>query len=292
MLTFSIVTPSFNQARFLEATLRSVLEQEGARPELIVIDGGSTDGSVDLIRAAAERLAYWISEPDQGQADAINKGLRHATGDLVAFLNSDDLYLPGTLAAVREYFEQHLDCRWLCADTQYLHSDGRTEAIPTQVPRSAAHCLAWAYHAPQPGHFWRRDLLTEGFDPRWRYCFDHELYVRLLLAGHRCVHLPRLVASYRLHERSKTVAEGAGFDDEFDAIADRYESRLHGAARRWCRATRWIRKSCAASATGRRREALRWWLRALALHPEGIARRPFWGCLRRLLLPSPSPASS
>src|SRR5271169_2586773 len=98
--SISIITPSYNQGRFLEATLRSVLEQGYARLEYLVIDGGSTDDSVDIIRRYEHRLAYWVSERDRGQVHAINKGLERSTGEIVAFLNSDDLYLPGALAAV------------------------------------------------------------------------------------------------------------------------------------------------------------------------------------------------
>ncbi len=128
------------------------------------------------------------------------------------------------------------------------------EVVTADVPRSAAHALSWAYTAPQPGMFWKRELLSEGFDERWRYCFDHELYVRLLLAGHKCDHLPVTLAAYRLHPTSKTVAEGDLFDREFDQIADIYEPKLNGSGRRWCAATRLLRQSFAAS---RRRKTLR-----------------------------------
>jgi glycosyltransferase involved in cell wall biosynthesis len=280
----SIVTPSFNQAKYLEDTIRSVLSQNYENLEYIIIDGGSADESVEVIRHYEDDLAYWVSEKDEGQAHALNKGLERATGDIVAYINSDDLYLPGAFSAVIDYFNRHPECEWLCGDT-ILFGEGEqpTELKEAIVPKSAAHCLSWAYKAPQPGMFWKRPLLEGGFAERWRYCFDHELYVRLLLKGHRCEHLPVPLAAYRLHPTSKTVAEGNLFDKEFDAIAEQYEPQLKGGGRRWCAATRFLRQSFEASRSGRTSEAARHLLRALLIHPESLGNRPFWGCFRILL---------
>ena len=168
-----------------------------------------------------------------------------------------------------------------------MFGDGHdTTIIRSVVPRSAAHCLSWAYLAPQPGHFWKTEIVRSGFQECWNYDFDHDMYVRLLLEGHKCEYLPLPMAAYRLHEVSKTVAEGHRQLEEFDRIAEFYESQLQGVDQRWCRATRFLRLSYAASEAGRKSEAASWLVRAFATHPEGVLNRPFWGCLRRLTVSS------
>ncbi len=120
----SIVTPSFNQAAFLEETIQSVLSQDYPNLEYIIIDGGSTDGSVEIIKKYADKLAYWVSEKDTGQADAINKGLIRVTGEIVAWLNSDDIYLPGTIRAAVEALQAHPDCGLVYGDVLSVDAKG------------------------------------------------------------------------------------------------------------------------------------------------------------------------
>lgn len=283
-LRISVVTPSYNQGRFLEQTLCSVLDQGYESLEYIIIDGGSTDGSVDILRRYEDRLAYWVSEPDRGQAHAINKGLARATGDIVAYINSDDLYLRGSLVAAAEHFRRRPGCAWVCGDVVFADEMGRQVAAPkTVVPRSAAQCLTRHYFAQQQAMFWRRELLAGGFDERWRYGFDFELFVRLLLAGHRCEHLPLPLAAFRLHPHSKTRAEAAPFEAEVFEMTQLYLRRVNWFARRSSVATHYYRLSAAACEEGDARGAAGLLLRALCAYPEGAARRWFWGCLRRTL---------
>jgi glycosyltransferase involved in cell wall biosynthesis len=288
----SIVTPSFNQGRFLEETILSVLNQNYPNLEYIVIDGGSKDETVEIIRRYEDRLAYWTSEKDRGQVHAINKGIEKATGEIFAFINSDDVYLPGTFSAVADYFEAYPEAEWVCGDTIMFGEGHPTEMIPTVVPKSAAHCLSWAYTASQPGHFWKRELIAGGFDESWPYDFDHDLYVRLLLAGRTCEHIPLPFAAYRLHAVSKTVAEGHHQIAEFDRSAEVYEGDLEGADRRWCRSTRFLRLSYAASEDGDKKAGARWLMRALVTYPEGLVQRNFWGCLRKLARSKPPAQAS
>lgn len=283
LLKLSIITPSFNQAAFLEQTILSVLQQNYEALEFIIIDGGSTDGSQEIIRKYENQLAFWVSEKDRGQAHAINKGLEKATGDIFAFINSDDLYLPGAFRAVMDHFRENPECEWLCGETILFGNDRKTILAPTRVPETAAHVLSWAYAAAQPGMFWKRDIVKEGFQERWRYCFDNEMYARLLIRGHKCAHLPVPVAAYRFHDTSKSVAEGELFDREFDEIAEIYQNELRGSGRRWTLGTLLLRRSFQASRMGDTKASAKYLMRSLLIHPEGIITRPFWGCLRRTL---------
>ena len=203
----SIVTPSFNQAAFLEATIRSVLEQEDARIEYIIIDGGSTDGSVDIIKRYADRLAYWVSEPDRGQTDAINKGFARASGQVLAWLNSDDLYRPGALREAVAFLQANPQAGMVYGDADFIDADGRVVGKFPAAQTDLARLRRGYVHIPQQAAFFRGDLWRRvgPLDPSFYFAMDYDLWVRLA-AEAPLVYLPRPWAAFRLHAAAKTIA--------------------------------------------------------------------------------------
>ncbi len=210
--SISIVTPSYNQAPFIEATLRSVLEQDYPHLEQIVIDGGSTDGTVAILRRYGERYREtrlrWLSEPDEGQADAINKGLRLARGEIMAYLNSDDTYLPGALAAVAAWFREHPEVGLLYGDCRVIDAQGRFLRDMPGHPFSLQRLIQRAEFIPQQAAFWRRSVWEEigGFDTGLHYALDYDFFVRAAKVC-RVAYLPMPLACFRLHGASKTATQ-------------------------------------------------------------------------------------
>jgi len=204
----TIVTPSFNQARFLERTITSVLGQDYDNLEYIVIDGGSTDGSLDIIRRYADRLAHWVSEGDLGQADAINKGLAQARGEIVAWLNSDDTYLPGAIAEAVDYLQAHPDVGLVYGKAYYIDEDDRRVADYPAGPTDHRGLRRGVTTIPQQATFFRARLWREvgPLDPTFYYAMDYDLWVRISAAAPIAFH-PRPWANFRLHESSKSSNE-------------------------------------------------------------------------------------
>ncbi len=203
----SIVTPSFNQGQFLEETILSVLNQGYPNLEYIIMDGGSTDGSVDIIRKYQNRLTYWVSEPDNGQADAIYRGFERATGAILAWLNSDDYYLPGALLAIGEFFAIHPKAELVIGNSIVVDGDGREVFRRWAAPVSFDSLLFWGkmgFH--QPASFWRRDAFfaTGGFDRQLLFCFDLDMYLRLTKSK-PARRIDRFLAAFRKHPTTKTT---------------------------------------------------------------------------------------
>ncbi len=217
----SVVTPSFNQARFLELAMLSVLEQDYPRIEYIVIDGGSTDESLSIIKRNASRLAYWTSEPDQGQAEAINKGLRRAQGQLVAWLNSDDVYLPGTISDAVQVAHQHPQAGMVYADGYMVDSEERLLDPHRYRTLTALDLLSFEVLL-QPTVFMRRSALEAAgyLDRSYDLILDHELWLRIA-SGHQLVHVPRFWALERTHKEAKTIQRAAGFVEEAYRLVER-----------------------------------------------------------------------
>lgn len=224
----SIVTPSFNQADYLEETLRSVLMQGYPNLEFIVIDGGSADGSRALIERYEPHLAYWVSEPDHGQAHALNKGFARATGDIFGFLNSDDVYQPHVLFKAAHAYVAH-DNRprfWHAFTVEQFDSQGRRFMIR---PRGSSRLADWADNRPilhQPGVFWSRELHHDvgGFDEQLEFAFDRKFFMAARIKEYNVTCEPDFVATrFRYHAASKTARvadkDNWGFAPEFIAAA-------------------------------------------------------------------------
>lgn len=219
----SIVTPSFNQAAFLEATIQSVLQQNYPNLEYIIIDGGSTDGSVEIIRRYADRLAYWVTERDAGQTQAINKGMQRAHGDILTWVNSDDLCAPGAVSAAVEALQRNPELGLVYANCDYIDSDGQllqTMHAWDYVPR---RLLTGIPIVIQPASFFTRQAweTAQRLDEKLQYVFDHDFYVRLTLAGLKFQKVEKVWASFRLHSASKTVTQWIGFNLELQQIIER-----------------------------------------------------------------------
>lgn len=233
-MKFTIVIPSYNQAPFLRATLDSVLRQERVELEVLVFDGGSTDGSVDILREYGDRVR-WVSEPDDGQTHAINKGLMEAAGEIVAYLNSDDIYYSDALRRVAESFEREPKLEVVYGDAMHLNADGsEMEPYPTE-PWDYTRLFETCYLC-QPAVFWKRDLLQmEGLlDDRLQYAMDYEYWLRL--GKRHAFHYLKgeILAGSRLHEDTKTLSRRVEVHHEILEVVQRHGGPL-SAQKIWMR---------------------------------------------------------
>lgn len=229
----TIVTPSYNQGRFIEETIQSVLSQGYPDLEYIVIDGGSTDETLSILKKYGREI-QWVSERDRGQAHAINKGLRMATGDVVAFLNSDDLYKPGALLSVGEFFALHPQAHWLTGRCCIIDEYGREIRRPITLyknlwlsVRSYTILLVLNYIS-QPATFWRRSVLdTVGYlNEDLCYTMDYEYWLRIGRLF-RLWFIGRELACFRYHSFSKSsLSTRAQFDEELTVARCYTRSRI------------------------------------------------------------------
>ena len=215
----SIITPSYNQGRFLEATIRSVLEQDYPHIEYIVMDGGSTDDSVAILQWYSDSLAYWESQPDRGQAHAVNKGLLRAKGEILGWLNSDDLLAPGAVSRSVQIFlgQPEIDVVY----GRLARIDEAGHPVPTPILPKDKVDFGSAYVigeciVNQPGAFWQRRIMDQVgvLDESLIYSLDYDYWIRMALAGAQFKRLSSIVALFRLSPWSKTVGQTAAQAEE------------------------------------------------------------------------------
>lgn len=216
----SIITPSYNQVRYLEDTIQSVIQQDYQNLEYIIVDGGSTDGSPEVIERYQEKLAWWVSESDQGQADAINKGFRKASGEIIAWLNSDDLYLPGVISAAVELFQKNPDAGVIYGDAVSADANGRL-LNELRFRNWGTRDFLQFNIICQPAVFMKRSIVEKvGFlDPSYHFFLDHQLWIRLSRET-KFIHHPEIWAVSRYHQDAKNVTMAADSGAEVMRIMD------------------------------------------------------------------------
>jgi glycosyltransferase involved in cell wall biosynthesis len=284
----SIVTPSYNQAAFLEETICSVLEQDYEPIEYIVVDGGSTDGSVDIIRRYEDRLASWTSEPDRGQAHALNNGFACSTGTYLGFLNSDDTLLPGAVSRLVGELERDPGLALAYGDAVWL--DDASRRIGYQAAREwdvGAMARSGSAHVLQPASLWRRDAWERAgpLDESFHYVFDTVFFLRMATFG-RGRHLAGPLAGYRIHPASKTFSEPLPKIEEYLRLADEvFATEPLRRCRRAGRASYYRRAAWSLWNLGELSRARRVLLRSLVVDPamsRGTAAK-----MLRTLVPDP-----
>ncbi len=200
----SVITPSFNQGNYIEETIASVLSQDYPHIEYMVVDGGSTDNTLNILRQYRGKIR-WISEKDNGQADAINKGVRMTKGEIVAWLNSDDIFLPGAIQKVAEYFDNHPDVQMIYGKAYFIDPAGKIVGRYPTEPFNFERLASFNFVC-QPSAFFRRETFYDvgGLNPELHYSLDYDLWIRIA-QKFSVRYFPVFLSGYRLHETSKTV---------------------------------------------------------------------------------------
>jgi len=205
-MLISIVTPSCNQAQYIEEIIRSVLSQDYPYIEYLIVDGGSTDGTVSIIKKYEDKLAWWGSETDRGQTDAINKGFARAKGELLAWINSDDTYEPGAVAAAVKYLQEHPKTGMVYGDCNYINESG-TVVGKFHSAQTSYRLLRRGYtRIPQQTMFFRAELWKQlgPLDPSFYFAMDYDLWTRIARRT-EIKYVPQTWANFRLHTSGKSI---------------------------------------------------------------------------------------
>lgn len=225
-LKITIVTPSYNQGEFIERTILSVINQDYQNYEYIICDGGSSDGTVDIIKKYEDKITYWCSEKDKGQTDAINKGMRRATGDIVCWINSDDVLLPHTLSIVASYYTKHPDCEFL--NGQMIEIDKMDKII--KCPHYMINKWLFkhgAYNISQQGMFWKRSIFQNiGYlNDSFHAMMDAEFLIRVLENNYKIHVIDKALGAIRVYSGTKTSIGGSIWDNDISALKKMYNGK-------------------------------------------------------------------
>ena len=221
----SIITPSYNQGQFLESTIKSVLDQNYPNLELIIIDGGSTDNSVEIIKKYQKHLTFWVSEKDRGQTHAINKGFKRATGDFVNWLNSDDMLPPGALDALSDGIDQYPDGDVFFGDYSAVDAKGQLLYSRKSAPFTEQSLFWGRQLSSQPAVFFRRSLLEKfGYlNEKQEFCMDTEFWIRVAQKGVSFRQIKHPLGITRAHGDAKTTNMQNVLHDEHKQIVRHYK---------------------------------------------------------------------
>lgn len=228
-LTACVITPSLNQGRFIERTIQSVLDQEYPGLDYVVVDGGSTDETRAVLQARGNTLR-WVSEPDRGQAHAVNKGLAMTSAEVVGWLNSDDVYEPGAVHAAAAYLRQHPEVDVVYGDAMLIDAQGTVTGRYGTEPWNPTRLLERCYLC-QPAVFLRRRVVERfgALDEGLHYCMDYEYWLRLAAGGARFAYLPQVLAASRLYPETKTLGARLAVHEEINRMLRRRIGQVPGA---------------------------------------------------------------
>jgi glycosyltransferase involved in cell wall biosynthesis len=231
----SIITPSYNQGRYIEETILSVLNQDYENIEYIIIDGGSTDDSLDIVKKYSYKLAYWVSEPDKGQADAINKGFLKAKGEFVCWLNSDDFIYKNFISSRVRQFQCNPDFDMIYGDVDQGREPGKVWLRKGRVTSYNKMRKTLEVPIPQQSAVWRRNVLqkTGMLNPEWHVLLDRDYFIRISM-NHRIQYIPGAVAFFRIHNYSKSIKDSVKWAEElplyYKSLIEKqedYKNRAH-----------------------------------------------------------------